>query len=122
MLRHASVLYVIVFIATSTSQSSSPFIEERFRQAVDGVTLPERKGAYVAVVGDPDGAIWVRLNTFFDEPEVYSVLAPEGRYLGEVKMPRNVHVTQIGRDFVLGLWWDDATDLEFVRLFRLRKP
>lgn len=105
-----------------TSQPYDPNLEELRREAFARARLPERKGAYRGVVGDPDGALWVQLNRFYDDPEIYSVLTPEGRYLGEVTMPRNLHVTQIGRDFVLGLWWDEDTDLEFVRLYRLLKP
>lgn len=105
-----------------TSQQIDPNRMERIREAYARLRFPERKGAYRGVVGDPDGALWIQLNRFHDDPETYSVLSPEGRYLGEVTMPRNLHVTQIGRDFVLGLWWDEDTDLEFVRLYRLLKP
>ncbi len=77
--------------------------ETSTRESLARNAFAARKGAYLGLFPDPDGAIWIRLNTFRHEPEVFTVIGPDGRYLGDVRMPPDFHLTQVGRDFVLGL-------------------
>jgi hypothetical protein len=41
--------------------------------------------------------------------------------LGSVALPDRFRPTQIGSDFVLGVWSDDL-DVQHVRMYRLDKP
>jgi hypothetical protein len=110
-------------IRKSMQLSTNPAaVEQAARAGIAEARLGARKGAYLALFADPEEAVWVLLNTFRHEPELYTVINAEGRYLGEVRMPPNFVLNQVGRDFVLGLWRDEETDLEFVRMYRIRKP
>jgi hypothetical protein len=41
--------------------------------------------------------------------------------LGDVTTPADFRITQIGDDFMLGVWRDDL-DVEHVRMYELLKP
>lgn len=50
----------------------------------------------------------------------WHVLAPDGRLLGAITLPRSVRVTRAGSDWLLGIWHDgDGT--EHVQLLRVVK-
>ena len=55
------------------------------------------------------------------EPEVWLVFAQTGRWLGEVRTPRDLSVRAVGDSLVIGVW-HDAEDVEHVRAYRLQKP
>ena len=46
---------------------------------------------------------------------------PRGVMLGSVYLPEGLRVTQIGDDFVLGIWQDEP-GVESVRQYALTKP
>jgi hypothetical protein len=48
----------------------------------------------------------------------WSVFNPSGRWLGQVRMPSSLQPTEIGRDYVLGVWLDEF-QVPSVRRFRL---
>lgn len=56
-----------------------------------------------------------------DQPRVWVVIAPDGRYLGEVAMPADFRVHEIGDDWVLGIGRDEL-DIPYVRQYALIKP
>jgi hypothetical protein len=83
--------------------------------------VPETMPAYATFTFDAAGNLWVR--EFTVGPVTtwpWTVFDTEGRMLGTVSLPADVRVTQVGDDFVLGLWRDDV-DVEHVRLYRLVK-
>ena len=49
---------------------------------------------------------------------IHDVFRPDGVYLGTVKLPRDLRVTEIGADYVLGLVRDDL-DVEYVHMYGL---
>jgi hypothetical protein len=51
----------------------------------------------------------------------WSVFDPTGRWLGTVEMPEGLRVTQIGPDYVVGVW-QDSWDVSYVRVYRIQKP
>lgn len=51
----------------------------------------------------------------------WSVFDPDGRWLGTVAMPEGLRVTEIGADYVLGVWTDEL-DIPYVRLHSVVKP
>jgi hypothetical protein len=89
-------------------------------------TLPLLRSVHL----DSEGNVW--LEPYFHigaSPEPFQVFSVEGIWLGEVAMPpghdRGVHPRrapyfQVGRDFVLGVWLDEA-DVQYVRLYALEK-
>jgi hypothetical protein len=74
-------------------------------------------GASFAV--DTDGSLWVQ--SFVvpgDQPVLWSVFEPSGRYLGQVSMPSAFRPIEIRRDRILGVW-RDSFDVESVRGYDL---
>ena len=78
--------------------------------------------AYTMVRADTDGHIWVR--EYQGSPdastEQWTVLSPDGEWLGTVEAPRTVSVAELGPDYMLALVRDDL-GLENVRMYRLRR-
>ena len=70
---------------------------------------------------DSGGHLWVRENPRLGEGPAWSVFAPDGRFLGTVIGDERLRVTEIGIDYVLGVWTDEL-GVESVRAFGLVKP
>jgi len=91
--------------------------ERRFEE----MPIPETQPAYATFTLDAVGDLWVREFTAGEAATwTWTVFDPEGRMLGTVAMPADFRVTQIGDEFVLGLWKDDL-EVEHVRLYPLIK-
>ncbi len=91
------------------------------RRRLAEVPFPETMPVYDAFLSDAGDNFWVR--EFDPEPEMprtWHVFDPGGRLLGAVTTPAGLGVTQVGEDFVLGVWRDEA-DVEHVRLYPLVK-
>jgi hypothetical protein len=79
---------------------------------------------------DRTGAVWLQTyrprdmraswTPTFPEPDVWQVYDHDGVWLGLVELPARFYPQEIGDDYVLGVWRDD-TDVEYVRLYQLRK-
>lgn len=91
--------------------------ERRYAEMPVPATMP----AYATFTFDASGNLWVREFTVGEVSTwSWTVFDARGRMLGAVDMPADFRVTEIGDDFVLGLWRDEV-DVEHVRLYRLRK-
>ena len=100
--------------------------EERWRKTVEdkwkSAPVATHHPAFANMTVDADGALWVEEPKITaDDPGKASVFDPDGRLLGSVALPGNFRITEIGRDYVLGVWKDES-DLEHVRKYRVRKP
>ncbi len=92
-------------------------VERRYAE----MPVPETMPAYATFTFDAAGNLWVREFTVGDVASwPWTVFDPEGLMLGTIVLPADFRVTQIGDDFVLGLWRDDV-GVEHVRLYRLLK-
>lgn len=112
-------------------------VQEQKRQWIEGIPLDRRQGvaqmfedvegpptmpAFSEIKVDADGNLWVRdYQLPGDVPPDWTVFRADGLMLGTVAMPDRLVVHQIGRDYVLGRWRDEE-DVEYVRLYELRKP
>lgn len=99
--------------------------DDRFRaldeQLMKSLAFPEHKPFFTGLQMDPDGNAWVQRGSSTDEETPWDVFDAEGRLLGTVTMPAGLRVTQVGTDFVLGVWKDEL-DVEHVRMYRIQKP
>jgi len=86
-----------------------------------GIRYPRTMPPIADLAADANGRLWVKEGSRPGdvEPEMWTVFAPSGEAMGTVRVPRNLRVTQIGRDWLLGIAID-ADRLEHVRLYRLR--
>jgi hypothetical protein len=81
--------------------------------------LPETLPTYSRFVVDATDHLWVEHYRFLArEPHLWSIFAPDGSWLGEVEVPSTFDVTDIGRDYVLGVYRNEL-DEQSVRLYRL---
>lgn len=71
---------------------------------------------------DPDGNIWLQSYQMNPQTDTASfiVFDASGTWLGNVGMPANFTVGEIGSDYVLGIWHDDM-DVQHVRKYPLVK-
>jgi hypothetical protein len=86
---------------------------------LDGVPRLEKKAAYTRMLLDPEGDVWLGpYETPFGAFGPWRVFDHEGRYVGEINVPRQLRVLDIGSDWILGVWQDDL-GVETVRLHGL---
>ena len=92
-------------------------------EAVEGMPSPETRPAYVDLLVDPTGAVWLRPfrgNSEQDGPEHWLVLGPDGAWLGSVEMPENFLVREIGLDEILGVRTTEL-DVQHPQVWRLSR-
>ncbi|MEX0892005.1 MAG: hypothetical protein WEB88_07525 [Gemmatimonadota bacterium] len=87
--------------------------------------------AFVRAIVARDGHLWVEAHATLDEllggspgdvaTRRWSVFDPEGCWLGTVRTPAGLRVTEIGGDYLLGVAVD-SLDVESVRLYAIVKP
>ena len=83
------------------------------------VPFPSFRPAFGDLRVDPDGFIWVqdyRIDP--DDPSIWSIFDPDGRFLGTLEVPAGNRLLAIYRDAILTTWRDEL-DVEYVRLYRL---
>ena len=76
------------------------------------------------MVLDERGALWLRTGRHFPPlapSHEWTVFSQEGALLGTVTLPDRFEPFHFGTDEVLGVWKDEM-DVEFVRVYALRKP
>jgi len=56
-----------------------------------------------------------------DELTHFQVFDPSGRWLGGLELPVGGQVTEIGSDYLLGIWTDDL-EIQSIRMYGLNKP
>lgn len=98
-----------------------------------GRTFAEELPAFSDLMVDASGNVWVRqyevshgftilqYRRTFEDPSRWVVFDPEGRWLGEVRMPGQFTALEIGDDYVLGMRRDEF-DVEYVQQYDLVKP
>jgi hypothetical protein len=69
---------------------------------------------------DAEGNLWVQeWKVVPYERRRFSIFDPDGRLVAAVTTPEGLRITDIGADYVLGVWRDE-NGVEFVRLHTLR--
>jgi hypothetical protein len=94
---------------------------DRAENALEGDAFPEFLPAFQTLRHDRVGNLWLEdYRADPAEPPRWTVLDPEGRWLGSVATPPGFRVADIGDDYVLGIARDEL-DVEHVLLYTLRK-
>ena len=89
---------------------------------LDEMPQPSTMPAHGAMMADIEGNLWVRNYSAPGETEQrWSVFDAEGRLLGTVRTPERFRPTQIGSDWLLGVWSDEF-DVQYVTMYELEKP
>lgn len=88
----------------------------------DELPVPEYVPAYISGVVDDEGHLWLeRFRIAGDSAWFRDVFAPDGRWLGTVRMPTDLRVRDIRSGKVIGLHIDDL-GVQRVHIHGLRKP
>jgi hypothetical protein len=107
-----------------------PFTNAHYRQVADqfpqladalaAIPRPSHVPAFSLLMADRQDHLWVQDYPSPGATSVsWTVFDPRGVMLGQVALPANFRPTDIGRDYVLGVWADDL-GVEHVRLYPLR--
>ena len=109
-------------------RSSATLREDVARGRTFADTLPR----FSKLVSDRTGNVWLRhyevshgattahYRPTYDAPSTWSIVGPDGRWLGDVTTPAGFAVFEIGQDHVLGMYRDEF-DVEYVRAYPLMK-
>jgi hypothetical protein len=92
----------------------------RFGPTVPDLPVPDYLPPFAGAITDTEGNLWVWPMGTGREP-VWSVLSPEGHYLGDVVPPNGFVPFEIGADYILTRAWDEY-QVEYLQLYRLVKP
>ena len=96
-------------------------ISPRARRLFSRIPYPEVVPPYGRILVDSEANLWAQVFRVRDEDDqAWSVFDPGGVWLGEVTLPRNLRVYEIGADYVLGRLTDDL-GVERVLVFELRR-
>ena len=92
------------------------------RELLGIIEFPQTHPAFGQVVADARGNVWLQeYRTRWDTGPVYwSVFDPEGAWVTDIELPDSFRVTDVGTDYVMGVWRDEL-GVEFVRMYRLVK-
>jgi hypothetical protein len=94
------------------------------RSAIRGICLrepvPEFLPLYSSLLTDPRGLLWVVVSVPGDRDTRFRVLDTAGRIVGDLRLPYDATIFEIGEDYILA-GYTDAQDEPHVALFRLRR-
>jgi hypothetical protein len=91
------------------------------RRKHSDMPVPQYQPWFQTVLVDPSGLIWAEEYNFDRiAPNTWWAIAEDG-VVGYINVPSRVRITQVGDDFVLGIW-HDPLDVPHVRLYRLNRP
>jgi hypothetical protein len=96
--------------------------QERRRQTLEVMSFPPTHPVIDQLTTDALGHTWLRHADVagVEGRAAWSVLDPNGTWLGDVTMPRKMRVTHIGSDYVLGVLQDEL-NVEYVVMYGLTK-
>lgn len=94
---------------------------ERYQAQTGMMTPVEFFPAFGDVKSDPAGYLWVQeYNLPGQDQNLWTVFDPSGRVLGQVDLPADLDVYEIGVDYVLGAYRDELS-VERVQLWPLNR-
>jgi hypothetical protein len=84
------------------------------------IPMPEYLPAYSAILADPAGIPWVVTSAPGDPETRLRAIGETGTVLGEVRLPVEMRVLEVGTDYLLGVREDDGGE-QHVVLYRIRR-
>jgi hypothetical protein len=107
----------------------------RLRRMLDQMIYPESFPAFDRLMLDRVGNVWARTTEEADlaryvptsswpvpsVPATWDVFDTTGVWLGSLELPARLHVSEIGDEYVAGVWLNEL-GVEFVHVYALRKP
>ncbi|MES2306140.1 MAG: hypothetical protein V4558_11560 [Gemmatimonadota bacterium] len=91
-----------------------------FAKAFRTLPYPANRPAFAGLIVDAAGLIWAKNWAFDGEPALWEVFDPDGVLLGQVEVPADLDVLEIGRDYLLARV-DKLNSENEVRIYRLKR-
>ncbi|HET9133545.1 MAG TPA: hypothetical protein VFN90_04525 [Gemmatimonadales bacterium] len=102
----------------SDIDAPDPVLRERMLKAI---ITPDSLPGHTQLLMTPDGEILSRQwSHFAAAPSVFDVFTAEGRWLGPLRFLPRFRVLEVGRDYVLGIQYDED-DVPTLQLFGLER-
>jgi hypothetical protein len=98
-----------------------PDHQEANRKMLMKIPPPEQMPSYSAIFADPAGTLWVNLSAPGDGETRLRAVGADGAQLGEVVLPLDLVVFEVGEDYVLGRWEDEESGEVHVRMYRFQR-
>jgi hypothetical protein len=95
-------------------------VRDAFRARYAALPIPARLPPYVDLRVDPTGLLWAVIPGASDGETRLRAIDADGIVQGDVTVPIQLTVFEIGRDYILG-GYRDSSELEHVVLFRLNR-
>ncbi len=124
--RHNSVNVTAEDIERSEQEQLESATDENWkrvtRRFLEKMEYPKTMPPYYNILVDVSGNLWVsEYGKAGDEQPRWTVFRADGQMLGSITTPKGLRLMEVGADFILGGWTDDA-DIEHVGVFPLVKP
>ncbi len=97
-----------------------PALKPRFRERFLQIPLPEHLPPCSNILIDPADNVWVVLSFPGDSVTTLRAFRPDDRLLGDVTVPAELDVHEVGTDYLLGSG-ETADGEPWVRVYRLRR-
>ena len=105
----------------SQSLKADTEYRERMKQMTrQNSTVPEHLPLYTGLAVDPRGVLWVVLSSPGDGETRFLVVDPNGPVLGELRIPRDFELFEVGSDYVLGRIYDPNA-VPGIAMYRFRR-
>jgi hypothetical protein len=95
----------------------------RLQQLFESTPFPDSLPTFYQLRTDLLGNLWVEehpSSDWGDYSRSHLVFDSTGVFLGTVTMPKGLYVTDIGVDYVLGIWKDE-NEVDYIRVHEIRK-
>lgn len=93
---------------------------EWINEQVRSLPVPDVSPPHAEIMVDSAGNIWVQgWDPVPTERRRFTVFGHDGHGMGEVEVPQNFRVMDIGGDYILGVWRNED-NVEFIHLYALR--
>ncbi|MGH7583756.1 MAG: hypothetical protein ACREL5_11075 [Gemmatimonadales bacterium] len=106
--------------ATAMASLAPPQMRTLAEDSLKVSPMPATLPPYSGLFGDSDGVLWVQLTVPGDASTRLRAVDSAGRTLGEISLPADVTVQEIGHDYVIGSY-DDKDDIPHFALFPLHR-
>jgi hypothetical protein len=95
-------------------------MREGARRWVLAIPMPEKLPPFTGLFVDPSGTLWVVLSAPGDANTQLRGFAADGRVVGNLTLPVNLNVFEVGADYVLGAR-EDADGEQYVTVYSFRR-
>lgn len=92
----------------------------RLRESLVAIPMPDVLPPYSQLLSDREGNIWAVLSSPGDSMTSLRAVAPDGTVLGDLQIPAEIKVLEVGRGYVLGVQ-EEQNGEQRIQLYRYRR-